>query len=134
MVFHYIICYLHPFFAFTLHSLRWHPCTPPRLSHQECLFCCSTMHVASGDIGVRRVRSSWATVHTLPVRIAVCSHNDTFLLLTNVHSFTADDVQRFDDGCPKSKQIWGHSFTFTSCFLFQFSSNSKHLTYNKPSI
>lgn len=124
-----VICSRFCLFTPQLMSPRWRPCRPPRLSHQECLFC--RMHETSGDIGVTRVSS---TVDTFPVRIGVCSHSDRFLLLANVHNFTADDVQRFDDGCQKNKQIRLQSFISTSCFLCQFSSTSPHLTSNKPAI
>lgn len=106
----------------------WRPCRRPRLSHQDCLCCCSRTNETSGDTGVRRVSS---TVDTLPVRAGVCSHSDGFLPVTNVHSFTADDVQRFDDGCQKNKQTRLQSFIFTSCFLCQI---SQLLTSNKPAI
>lgn len=76
--------------------------------------------------------SHWASVDLFPVRIGIWSPSDTFPLLTNVHSFTAGDAQRYRDGCQKNKQIWVPSFTFTSCFLSLFS--SQHLTCTKWSI
>lgn len=97
-------CYLDPFLPVYL---------PVNVSTVASVQTATTLPSGMFILLQQNARDLWWHRHTFPVRIGVCSHSDTFLLLTNVHSFTADDVQRFDDGCQKSKQTRVQSFTST---------------------